>query len=161
MPKANITDHGQILAVNCPECKKNTPYKLVQKTFAAPMLLKIFFAKDTHFWHVECCECRHSVKVPNHEAEKLPEVKDLAEKMAAGEITSEEFHQVFGQFSFIAELLNQTHAWNCPACAEKVEWQLQVCWNCATPNPEIQSDNIKVEMPKFVPPACGFNVIQQ
>lgn len=153
MPKPIIKDHGQLLAVNCPECNKQSGYKLMQKTFAAPFIFKLLLAKDTHLWNIECMNCSHSVKVPKEEAANIPEVQKMSDKMVAGEITPEEFHQVFSQFSFIIELLNQAHSWNCPTCAERVDWKLQVCWNCSTPNPEINAAAKQVEMPKFVAPA--------
>ena len=133
----------------------------MQKTFPAPLFLKIFLTKDTHLWHVECMECSHEVKVPKHEAEMIPEVQKMSKKLAEGEISEEEFHQVFGQFTFVVDLLNQAHDWQCPTCDEKVDWKFQVCWNCSTPNPDIKSDGQEPEAPEFVPPSCGSNVISQ
>ena len=160
MPKAMIEDHGQILTANCPECKKRTGYTLIRQTFPAPVFFKIFIS-DTYLWHIECMDCKHIVKVPLHEAEMIPEVKVMGEKMAAGEISPEDFYRVFGQFSFVVDLLNQEHSWECPICTEKVDWKFQVCWNCSAPNPDIGSDESSPETPKFVQPSCGFNVIQQ
>lgn len=161
MPKPISEDHGRILTLGkCPECKAAAGYKLMQQIYPSPKLFKLFI-KDTSMWHIECEECKNSVKVPNHEAEKIPEVKELFTKMSEGQITEEEFYGVFGQFTFIADLLNQEHSWVCPHCSEKVDWKFQVCWNCSTPNPDIESDSNKPEMPQFVPPSCGFNVIQQ
>jgi len=160
MPKPIREDQGQILAANCPECKINSGYTLIRQTFPAPVFFKIFI-KDTHLWHIECMNCQHTVKVPQHEAEMIPELKIMGDKMTAGEITPEDFYKVFGQFSFVVDLINQEHSWECPICTEKVDWKFQVCWNCSAPNPDIKPDSDSTEAPKFVPPSCGFNVIQQ
>ena len=151
MPKIDKVDHGKILSVECPECKKNCDYHLHEEIDRASAWHKMLLVRDIHSWHIKCDGCGHIVKVANEEAENIFIIHELADKMEKGEITSEEFYKVFGQFPFVAELLNQKHAWDCPNCNERISWNYQVCWNCSTPNPEFDGMD-KGGPPEFIKP---------
>ena len=152
MANIETVDHGKIVSVDCPECKKNSDYNLLEDIDRASAWLKMLLVRDIHSWYIKCQECSHTVKVENEEAEKIFVIHELGEKMEKGEISSEEFYAVFGQFPFVAELLNQTHAWDCPKCSERISWNFQVCWNCDTPNPEFDGME-KNGTPEFIKPA--------
>ena len=52
MANIDIVDHGKILSVDCPECKNNTDYYLIQEIDRASAWLKMLLVRDIHNWHV-------------------------------------------------------------------------------------------------------------
>ena len=161
MAKIEVKNKGTILKVDCPKCKENSEYQLIEEIDYAPAIYKLLFVKDEHRWRIECKNCQHFVKVPPLEADKLHIIDEMGAKMQSGEIPPDEFYAVFSQFSFVVELLNQSHAWDCPTCNENVSWNYQVCWSCDTPNPDFDGMENQRKPPQFIPPSCGFNVISQ
>lgn len=160
MAKIQHKDHGKVLAVDCPECRKNNAFHLWQEIDYSSLFLKMLGSFDKHTWTIKCEDCNHPVLVPTEEAENIHVIHEAGAKKESGEMSIDNFNAVLGQFSFVAELFHQIMAWDCPKCAERVTWNFQVCWNCHTPNPDFDGKG-KPANAKFVAPSCGFNVIQQ
>ncbi len=157
MAKEIIENLGKIISLDkCPSCQNKVSYNLIRKYYPTPKLLR-FLCKENYSWFCECEQCQNSVKIPPHEAERVSEVKEIFNKVQLGEIEAAQFLQSISQFTFVADLLNQHYSWFCPGCNTKVDWSLQVCWNCSTPNPEFKAQNGAIEAtPQAVkPPCCG------
>ncbi len=156
MAKEIIENLGTILMLEkCPSCQKKASYHLIKKIYPAPKILR-FLVKDNCLWHIECETCKNSVNVPVHEAEKVTEVKDIFAKASQNEIPPETVLETISKFSFVVDLLNQHASWVCPECKSKIDWRLQVCWNCSSPNPELknQPQEVPPTTPSYIPPSC-------
>jgi hypothetical protein len=160
MAKIQHKDHGKIISVDCPECRKNNSFHLWQEIDYSSFFLKMLGSFDKHTWSIKCESCDHAIPVPTEEAENIHVIQDAAAKRENNKISNDVYNGVLGQFSFVEELFHQVLAWDCSKCAERVTWNFQVCWNCHAPNPEFDGKG-KSDNAKFVAPSCGFNVIQQ
>jgi hypothetical protein len=135
MAKIEHLDRGMLFALNCPECKEMSAYHAWEEIDYSPIYLKMLFSFDKHTWTLKCKNCKHTIRVHEEEGKKLQPALEARVKFEEGQINEEALLEVVGLLSCIAEVVNQAHNWECPTCAEKIECNLQVCWNCNAPNP--------------------------
>ena len=148
MAKIEHKDHGMLFALNCPECKDMSAYHVWEEIDYSPLYLKLLLSGDKHSWTLKCKNCSHIVKVHDEEGPKLHLALEARLKFEEKEIDEDALWEVTSTFSCIAEVINQSQNWECPTCAEKIAWNLQVCWNCNAPNP-IYDGMEKPEKPKI------------